>query len=187
LDLAEGRDAGVLAALAAFAPRRSVFVGILAKMMLTQRPGLLRAVVEAIKRDPTIIAGRFGGKTLLHYAAGAGRPEVVVLLLTLGMDPNVKDAGYHSPLYTVANECSLDTGPEVVRQLVRAGADVTYDGGANRCTPLHMAARRGHVAIAQALLDLGASPAARDKKGCTPLDRAINCRKRDAADLLRRW
>jgi ankyrin repeat protein len=47
-----------------------------------------------------------------------------------------------------------------------------------------MAARRGHVEIARALLDSGATVNARDRKGDTPLQRAINCRKDGVAKLL---
>jgi ankyrin repeat protein len=75
-------------------------------------------------------------------------------------------------------------GPEVVRALVRAGADVNACGGVARPTALHMAARRGHVEIARALLDSGAAVNARDRKGDTPLQRAINCRKNGVSQLL---
>jgi ankyrin repeat protein len=121
----------------------------------------------------------------LHFAAGAGCPEIVALLLRLRADPDVLDRGNHPPLYRLANECAADTGPEIVRMLVSAGADVNHCGGVTRATPLHMAARRGYVSIARALLDLGAAREARDAKGCTPLGRAINCRKPEVARLLR--
>jgi ankyrin repeat protein len=49
--------------------------------------------------------------------------------------------------------------------------------GVTRATALHMAARRGYVGIASALLDCGAAMDAKDDKGDTPLQRAINCRR----------
>src|SRR5437016_1466415 len=104
--------------------------------------------------------------------------------LRVGVDPNVHDRGGHTPLYCVANECSSEKGPEVVRALVRAGADVNACGGVTRATALHMAARRGHVEIARALLDSGAATNARDRKGDTPLQRAINCRMKGVSQLL---
>ncbi len=122
----------------------------------------------------------------MHYAAGAGCSELVGLLLRNGVDPNILDSGSHTPLYRLANECAADTGPEIARMLVAAGAEVNRCGGVTRATPLHMAARRGFVGIAQALLDLGASPEARDANGCTPLDRAVNCRKPEVVKLLRK-
>jgi ankyrin repeat protein len=121
----------------------------------------------------------------LHFAAAAGCLEVVALLLRRGVDPNIKGRGEHTPLYCVANQCASETGPEIVRTLVRAGADVNANDGVTRATALHMAARRGHLEIARALLDAGAAVSARDRKGDTPLQRAVNCRKNEVAQLLR--
>jgi ankyrin repeat protein len=107
------------------------------------------------------------------------------LLLRLGMDPNICDTGGHTPLYSVANECASKAVPEVVRMLVRAGADVNASGGITGAAPLHMAARRGFVEIAWAgavrLRRGGGSP---DRKGDTPLRRAINCRRDGTVRLL---
>jgi ankyrin repeat protein len=47
-----------------------------------------------------------------------------------------------------------------------------------------MAAKRGFVAIAHALLDCGAAVNAQDRKGDTPLQRALNCRRNAVAELL---
>ena len=120
----------------------------------------------------------------MHFAAGAGCLQLVALLLRLGVDPNIRGRG-RTPLYCVANDCASETGPEVVRALVRAGADVNACKGVTRATALHMAARRGHVEIVRALLDSGAAVNAQDRKGDTPLARAINCRKSGVALLLR--
>ena len=56
--------------------------------------------------------------------------------------------------------------------------------GAKRCTALHMAARRGNVDVIGALLDGGADIEARDSDGDTPLRRAVNRNKVEAAKLL---
>jgi ankyrin repeat protein len=47
-----------------------------------------------------------------------------------------------------------------------------------------MAARRGYLEIARVLLDCGAAINAKDNKGVTPLQRALNCRRNDVAQLL---
>jgi truncated hemoglobin YjbI len=160
--------------------------GLLAIMLATRKPALLDYVRAAVHADPALIDDRtYGGRTLLHDAAAAGDPDSVTLLLELGADPNARDRGDHTPLYTLANECLLADAVPIVPALVRAGADVNAADGVTRATPLHMAARRGAVAIAAALLEAGADLDIRDRRGDTPLRRAQNCRRHAVADLLR--
>ena len=63
---------------------------------------------------------------------------------------------------------------EVVRALVRAGADVNACSGERGRQRFICEARRGHTQIARALLDSGAALNARDSKGDVPLQRTIN-------------
>lgn len=182
--IACGDDDEALALAPQFAPRRSVYVGLLARMVRSGRVALTRFVINALEREPILITSCFSGKTLLHFASGAGCPEVVTLLLQLGMDPNIQDRGGHTPLYCVANECASEKGPELVRILVRSGADVNACAGVTRATALHMAARRGYLGVASTLLDCGAAMDAKDSNGDTPLQRAINCRKDLVAQFL---
>jgi hypothetical protein len=181
--IVEGRDDETLALAPRFASRPSVFVGLLARMVQSGRPRLIHFVIDAAESDPSLATRRYAGNTLLHFATGAGCLELVVLLLRLGVDPNIQGRG-RTPLYCVANECQSETGPEVVRALVRAGGDVNARCGVTRATALHMAARRGRVEIARALLDSGAEVNTRNSKGDTPLQRAINCRKNGVSQLL---
>lgn len=182
--IAAGHDHQALALAPQFASRPSVLVGLLARMVQSGRAGLIRFVVDAVEKEPSLAVHRFAGRTLLHIASGDGCSEVVALLLRLGTNPNIEDRGGHTALYYVANECASETGAEIVGLLVRAGADVNACGGATRATALHMAARRGYRVIARALLDSGAAVDAKDNKGDTPLQRAINCRRHGVAQLL---
>src|SRR5262249_20400799 len=99
-------------------------------------------------------------------------------------EADVMDDGGHTPLYSVANECQSPGGASVVHVLIRAGANVHACDGVKRCTALHMAARRGNVEIAEALLGSGADIEARDILGDTPLRRAVNCGQTAVAGLL---
>ena len=139
---------------------------------------------QPIRRSPI---ERYAGRTLLHVASAQGSLPLVEMLLSLGADPNVRDGGSHTPLYSVANECDTPGGGSVVRTLVEHGADVNADDGVKRCTALHMAARRGNVEIAEALLQCGADLEARDSLGETPLRRAVNCNKTEVAALFLKW
>ena len=163
---------------------RSVLAQLLASMAATGHEMLLTYVREKLLADRTLVHARFAGRTLLHTTAAAGEVAMVELLLDLGADPNTTDDGGHAPLYSLANECNTRGGGLAVRSLVQAGAHVDACGGVKRCTALHMAARRGNVEIAEALLDCGADIQARDSLGVTPHRRAVNCRQRAVAELL---
>jgi truncated hemoglobin YjbI len=164
---------------------RAGLLSVLALMSGSRSPEMVDHVRQTLIRDPALLKDRHvGGRTLLHSAAGDGVLTIVELLLRLGADPNATDGGGHSPLYCVGNECHSESGADVVRALALAGANVNASGGVKRCTALHMAARRGNVPVAEALLDCGASLEARDSAGESPLRRAVNCDKAAVAALL---
>jgi truncated hemoglobin YjbI len=162
----------------------AALVHLLAIMSGSGHPVLIDYVHNRLIGDPALARERYAyGRTLLHAAAGEGRLPTVQLLLQLGADPNgAQDA--HPPLYCVGNECGTAAGGDVVRALVQAGAYVNAASGVKRCTPLHMAARRGNISVAKALLECGANIQARDSKGDSPLRRALNCRKKEMAAFL---
>ncbi len=171
--------------IASRACSRAVGASLLALMIGTGDSALAGYLETALNRDPLLAHEHYGGRTLLHDAAGKGSLITVEQLLRLGADPNVLSTGGHTPLYSLANECRVAGAGAIVLALVRSGADVDANRGVMRCTPLHMAARRGNVEIAKALLECGANREARDTRGETPLRRAINCRKTGVASLLR--
>jgi truncated hemoglobin YjbI len=158
---------------------------LLSLLALMSGSGMHDYVRRRLLADPALARESYtGGRTLLHGAAGAGSVEVVELLLTLGADPNAIDQAGHAPLYGVGNGCGVPGGGELVRALARAGANLDAQDGVKHCTALHMAARRGNVEVAEALLDCGANLEARDSKGETPLRRAVNCGKISLVTLL---
>jgi truncated hemoglobin YjbI len=161
---------------------RPIFAGLLALMLGNGQSALLEYVREKLVRDPALGQEQYAGRSLLHEASARGNLGMVELLLRLGANPN--EEGRHRPLYCVANQCRWSGGAAVVRVLVQAGAQVNFPDGVQQCTALHLAARRGNVEVAQALLDVGADIEARDKLGDTPLRRAVNCNKLEVACLL---
>jgi hemoglobin len=164
---------------------RTVLPGLLARMIASHNPALFDFVHTRIRTDPSLVEKRYANQTLLHRASATGSCVTVEILLGSGADPNAHDSGAHTPLYSVANECRSPEGPAIVRALVNAGSRVDAAEGVQRCTALHMAARRGNIPICAVLLDCGATIDARDRRGDTPLRRAINCRQSGAVDFLR--
>ena len=176
--------AGSPALVRRFARDRAVFSHALALMISIRHPALEEYAELELRADPALAHARNRhGRSLLHEAAAHGSVGIVELLLELGADPNVRTGGGHSPLYCAANE-RMAGGGDVVRTLVRAGAQVDARSDSKRCTALHMAARRGNVEVAGALLDCGADIHVRDSGGDTPLQRARNCRKASVVSLL---
>jgi truncated hemoglobin YjbI len=181
LDAADGDDLGRFRRLQAMI---EAYTGV-SRMIGPDSP--LHAVLRAATRDRFIseverdqscvrLLG-LRGQTLLHEAALAGDAELAAVLIRLGADPDAKEAEGHTPLYRAS------TG-EVARVLLSAGAAADVASGPTQGAPLHQAARRGCVSIAEALLDLGATIDVRDAKGQTPLRRAVNCRQLQVVRLL---
>jgi truncated hemoglobin YjbI len=134
--------------------------------------------IAEVKRDPSSVRLLgLRGQTLLHDAAMAGQAELATAIIRSGGDADAREAEGHTPLYRAS------TG-DVARVLFTAGATADFTSGPTRGTPLHQAARHGFVAVAQALLDYGATVDSRDAKGETPLRRAVNCRQMEIVRLL---
>lgn len=170
---------------ARFARSPSVHANVVSLASRSKSPLLREYTAGQLRDRPLLIQQRYNnGRTLLHDAAGAGDVSLVELLLDMGAGEIVDD-GVRSPLYCVGNECSGPGGGRIVRALLARGStNVNAVHGVKRCTALHMAARRGNVDVIGALLDGGADLAARDSAGDTPLRRAVNCNKVEAARLL---
>ncbi len=130
-------------------------------------------------------------QNLLHYAVINHRKEIVELLLSYNLDPNIKDYLGNTPLHLIAdlNErtCCADNISrlfvsnkpnfhsynrsiisEIIKLLIDNGGivDIKDNGGE---TPLHLAARVNNQDVAKSLLELGANVNAKDKGGDTPL------------------
>jgi hemoglobin len=163
---------------------RAVWATLLALMIESGHDALLTYIQATLGAEPALVQARYSGRMLLHGASAAGSADVVALLLRLGADPNGMDTSAHAPLYYVANACQGGAGAQVVRLLAESGAAVNAATGVTRCTALHMAARRGNAAVAAALLDRGADIEARDRRGDTPLRRAVNCGQTEMVTLL---
>jgi len=153
------------------------------------------------------------GRTVLIAAAARGEIDVVNLLLSRGVDVNVKDNRGYTALshalearYPEVEEALLnrpELNPNVggllgrpvllayvwrdnkkaTERLLALGADVKLQDK-DGDTALHGAAETGNVEIMRLLLDKGADPNAKNKEGGTPLMWAAVFGNDDAARLL---
>ena len=165
-----------------FERNRPVFANFVGVLIGSGNISMAEYALKVLLENPDLAQEKYSGRTLLHAAAAAGNLLIVEALLERGVDANISDAGGHTPLYSVGNECS--GGAAVVKALIRGGAKVDACGGVKRCTALHMAARRDYVEVSEALVACGANIEARDSLGETPLRRAINCGQTGVAALL---
>ena len=153
------------------------------------------------------------GRTVLIAAAARGEIDIVNLLLSRGVDVNVKDNRGYTALshalearYPEVEEALLnrpELNPNVggllgrpvllayvwrdnkkaTERLLALGADVKLQDK-DGDTALHGAAETGNVEIMRLLLDKGADPNAKNKEGGTPLMWAAVFGNDDAARLL---
>jgi ankyrin repeat protein len=140
---------------------------------------------------------KYTGRTPLMYAAEQGHLTVVQTLISGKANVNarieaktfrsglplpgwesssVRPAPGWTPLMFAVNKQHL----EIVRTLLKAGADVNAQGDRNRsnawndATPLLLAAQNGNAEIARLLIEAGADVNASDLAGRTPLMLARN-------------
>ncbi len=118
------------------------------------------------KADPSLVG--IEGDTLLHVAAFYGYTPIVAMLLKYSLIHCADDDG-KQPIHKAV--WGHDK-PDVVELLLNAGADPNASN-AFGYTPLHWAAKHGHVASAQLLLKAGALPDLANQNHDLPFDLAV--------------
>lgn len=142
----------------------------------------IRAYLDA-HPEHVDVASTSSGHTSLHEAvAGTKCLAAAKLLLSKGADPCAMDPrdGGMAPLHqAVAN------GAEpIALELLHAGADVRGKTAAEGLTPLHLAARGGHDALARLLIARGGEVNACANDGRTPLHLAAKHGRENTAKIL---
>jgi ankyrin repeat protein len=134
-------------------------------------------VERALARDPALARLRDElGTPVLHHAAEALAPELVVLLLERGASVADQDENGETALHRVADArpCQPEAAARMASLLIDRGADPNARNW-DEVTPLHQGVRRRNLAVVEVLLARGADVDARDRgRGSTPLRRAVS-------------
>ncbi|WP_341818894.1 ankyrin repeat domain-containing protein [Wolbachia endosymbiont (group B) of Phasia obesa] len=101
----------------------------------------------------------------LHYAIDA---KTVSLLVEKGVNVNAADVKGYTALHLAVTEKRL----EIVRELIKSGAEVNAEEYGNKCIPLHLACMVGEKEIVEELVKAGAEIEQADKFGMTGMDYA---------------
>uniref|UniRef100_A0A3B0IWF8 Uncharacterized protein n=1 Tax=Wolbachia endosymbiont of Aleurodicus dispersus TaxID=1288877 RepID=A0A3B0IWF8_9RICK len=104
-------------------------------------------------------------RTALHYAVDA---KTVRLLIEKGVNVNAADVKGYTALHLAVTEKRL----EIVRELIKSGANVNAEEYGSKCTPLHLACMMGKVEIVKELVEAGGEIEQADKFGMTAMDYA---------------
>ena len=119
------------------------------------------------------------GAAPLHYAAAAGRDDMVDRLIKDGASTQTYDKTGATPLHRAAAAGHAQT----IERLITAGAHVNSSDHA-RVTPLHRAVEKGSADSTRALLKYGADPHAPDYTGRTPATMAEAAGRQDIVKLF---
>lgn len=110
------------------------------------------------------------GRTALHYAVEV---KTVELLVKKGANVNAKDVEGYTALHLAVTEKRL----EIVRELIKSGANVNAEEYGNKCTPLHLACMVGEREIVEELVKAGGEVEQEDECGMTAMDYAKNSKE----------
>ena len=91
-------------------------------------------------------------KTLLHWACYYGKKELVLKLISIGLDPNVQDINGQSPLYWACH----NNKHEIAEILLQHNADVDVKD-INGNTPIMIAYNKGYMRLAEILIENGSA------------------------------
>lgn len=104
------------------------------------------------------------GKTVLHWAVQNGNVELVIKLLHLNADPNVRDKDWQTPFLLALN---MDR-PDILEHLLKARCNISVtDRSFN--TALHIASSNGQAKIVPLLIRRGLAVDLKGSGGMTPL------------------
>lgn len=140
--------------------------------------GSLRAVKYYEAQDPSLLSKskeKLNNSTPLHLAAKSGNFEIVIYLLSKGVEVDPTNDSCATPLMGAAVIGRLT----IVDLLIDHGADVNHQDNTKK-TALHWAVYLNQLEVVKVLIERGADRMIRDDDNQTPLEFAIWRRDRFA-------
>jgi ankyrin repeat protein len=131
------------------------------------------------------------GSTPLHFAAFWGRKEIAELLIDNGANLNVINNELAGTPFITALDWAIQQGKTEIADLLREHGGMTVQELRSGMTPLHLAAREGLKEVVELLIakdsDVNVKiTSSGSNKNKTPLDFAIQYKKPEITDLLRK-
>lgn len=129
----------------------------------------VKTMIKQVVKLPIDLNTRiYKGRTLMHYAVIGNNYGVVVLLAKLGVNANLCDDNYNTPLHLAVMKDSYYVVSELLKiQDIDSNALGEFDQ-----TPLHKAVITGNLNTIKLLIQKGADPLMVDEKNQSPLDYA---------------
>lgn len=112
----------------------------------------------------------YRGRTLMHYAVIGNNSGVISLLAKIGVNPNLCDDNYNTPLHFAIINNAYYAAYELLK-LPNIDKDVA---GEFEQTPLHKAVISGNLDIIKLLIESGVDPTLVDERNQSPYDYAID-------------
>jgi ankyrin repeat protein len=153
-------------------------------LVIACRNAQLEVVRFLLTKQPDLAFRAFYGGTPLHWAYFGGSSAVVELLIGAGADQTLRDSVLHCTPRAFGIAVATSWGIDfIVRKLLASDSALVNHVDA-QTSPLHEAARAGHVNLAILLLACGADPAFRNSAGKTARDVAIEGGHAAVAELF---
>jgi ankyrin repeat protein len=150
------------------------------------RSGQPEVVKFLLTKQPDLSFKAYMGGTALHWAYFGGSAEVIAMLLERGADRSARDdvLGCTPQAFGICAPASWGMAFLVRERLAANPSLASFMDG--RTSALHEAARAGHLAIVELLLEAGAPPLLRDGDGNTPVEIAVDREHSAVAEKLQR-
>jgi ankyrin repeat protein len=156
--------------------------------MLAKEPGLLNAKWAQVDENGLEASGHMGRADIANFFLDSGAPLTIFAAAMLGRTEDVQAFIQENPALASANgvhgisilyHAAHSGNTEIVDMLVANG------GGQEAGHALHAAVEHGHADMVERLLALGGDPNAKDFRGKTTLDAALDRGYTEIAEMLR--